>query len=303
MRHPAPSHDENGERILKESNWMAEEQQEATAEHGAFAREIDAALAFASDNVYAYGPKWSKRKLVWDVASAEREGEVVRVTLDYRPEGAFKGQPGSEWIEVAADGTVSARNQIRSPREQLPWVLIGIATVAVVAAAVLVPWFLLWGPVEGDDPGAARGRALWMRSSEVDVAPRFYFTGLNVAGETHSWIIVPEEEGNELALVRVELHNDSSATAHVLIDEEAARLESADYVRYSPIDPLVRILALAEGEEMEAEYTRTDFIPVWGSVDIGTDEALIGMMIFEVRAGSTFTTFRWLATNHMTRHY
>ena len=285
---------------------MAEERQDAQdadVAHEAFAREIDAALAFADENVYAYGPKWSKRKLVWDIASAERVGEVVRITLDYRPEGNFKGQAGSEWIEVGADGAVTARNQIRSPREDVPWVLIGIAAAAVIAAAVLVPWLLLWGPVEEDAPGTVRGRSLWMWASEVDVAPRFYFTGANVDGEMLNWKVLPEEEGNELAAVRVDLHNDSSATAYVLIDEEAARLETADYAQYTPIDPLVRIQALAEGEEMEAQYVRADFMPMWGSADIRTDEALKGIMIFEVRAGSTFTTFRWLATDHMTVRY
>ena len=282
---------------------MTEEQQVTDAEREESRGEIDAALAFALENVYAYGPKWSKRDLVWEVVSAERSGEVVRVTLEYRPEGAFKGQVGSEWIEVGADGVVTARNQIRSPREQLPWVLIGIAAVSVIAAAVLVPLLLLRGPAEEENPSSVRGRALWIWADKVDMAPRFYYTGPDIAGDMQNYRIVPEEKGNELAVVRVALTNDESATAHVLIDEEAVVLESTDYVRYSPIDPTVRILPLAEGEEMEAEYTRTDFIPMWGSVDIRAGEQLVGVMIFEVKAGSEFTTFRWLATNHMTVRY
>ena len=285
---------------------MTEEGQVANpelGERGEFARETDAALAFASKNAYAYGPKWSKRSLIWDVASVEQRGEVVRVTLDYRPEGAFKGQPGSEWIEVGPDGTVAARNQVRSPKEDLPWVLIAIAAASVITAAVLVPLLLLRGPAEEENPSSVSGRSLWMWADKVDVAPRFYFTGQNTAGEVQNWVIRPEEEGNELALVRVQVTNNSSPTAHVLIDEEAATLESVDYVRYSPIDPLVRVVPLAEGEEMEAEHTRSNVIAVWGSVDIRTDEALGGVMFFEVRAGSEFSAFRWTATDSMTVRY
>ena len=282
---------------------MAEDQQVADAEHGEFAQEIDAALAFASEHVYAYGPKWGKRELAWEVASAERIGEVVRVALDYRPEGAFKGQAGSEWIEVGPDGTVTARSQIRSPREDLPWVMIGIAAASVIAAAVLVPWFLLKGLAEEEDPSSVRGRALWMHVGEVDVAPRFYYTGPDADGELQDYVIRPEEEGTELAMVRVEINNSESATAHVLIDEEAAVLEATDYERYAPIDPTVRILPLAEGAEMEEEYVRADVIPMWGGADIPTDHMLKGVMIFEVRAGSTFKAFRWQATNFMTVDY
>ncbi|NQU96410.1 MAG: hypothetical protein HQ548_02030, partial [Chloroflexi bacterium] len=144
---------------------------------------------------------------------------------------------------------------------------------------------------------------LWMWADKVDVAPRFYFTGENTAGEVQNWVIRPEEPGNELALVRVQISNDSSATAHVLIDEQAAGLESVDYVRYAPIDPLVRVVSLAEGEEMEAEHTRSNIIAIWGSVDIRTDEALMGVMFFEVRAGSEFSAFRWTATDSMTVRY
>ena len=285
---------------------MTEEGQVADpelGESGEFAREIDAALAFASENAYAYGPKWSKRSLMWDVASVEQRGEVVRVTLDYRPEGTFKGRPGSEWIEVGPDGTVAARNQVRPAKEDLPWVLIAVAAASVIAAAVLVPLFLLRGPAEEENPPSVRGRSLWMWADKVDVAPRFYFTGQNTAGEVQNWVIRPEEPGNELALVRMELHNDSSATTHVLIDEEAATLESVDYERYAPIDPTVRAVPLAEGEEMEAEHTRSAIIPMWGSLDIATDEALAGVMFFEVRAGSKFSAFRWTATDSMTVRY
>ena len=285
---------------------MTEEEQVVDAELGEreeFAREVDAALEFAPKNAYAYGPKWSKRSLVWHVASAEQRGEAVRVTLDYRPEGVFKGQPGSEWIEVGPDGTVAARNQIRSPKEDLPWVLIGIAAASVIAAAILVPLFLLRGPAEEETLSSVRGRSLWMWADKVDIAPRFYFTGLNTSGEIQNWVMRPEEQGNELALVRVQLHNDSSPTAHVLIDEEAATLESVDYERYAPIDPTVRAVPLAEGEEMEAEHTRSAIIPMWGSLDIATDEALMGVMFFEVRAGSKFSAFRWTATDSMTVRY
>ncbi len=89
----------------------------------------------------------------------------------------------------------------------------------------------------------------------------------------------------------------------MLIDEEAATLESVDYVRYAPIDSTVRFVPLAEGEEMEAEHTRSGIIAMWGSVDIGTNEALKGVMIFEVRAGSEFSAFRWTATDSMTVRY
>ncbi len=285
---------------------MTEEGQVADAEleeREEFAREIDAALEFVPKNAYAYGPKWSKRSLVWHVASVEQRGEVVRVTLEYRPEGVFKGQPGSEWIEVGPDGTVAARNQIRSPKEDLPWVLIGIAAASVITAAILVPFFLLRGPVEDENPPSVRGRALWMWADKVDVAPRFYFTGQNTSGETQNWVMRPEEPGNELALVRVQLHNDSSPTTHVLIDEEAATLESVDYERYAPIDTTARAVPLAEGEEIEAEYTRSGIIPMWGSLDIGRDEAIAGVMVFEVRAGSEFSAFRWTATDSMTVRY
>ena len=290
--------------VSKQENCrMAEERPEAPTEHAEHMREIDAAMVFASENAYAYGPKWSKRNLVWDVESTEARDSVVRVTLSYRPGGAFRGQPGSEWIEVQPDGTVTARNQIRSPKEDLPWVLIGVAAVAVIAAAVLVPWILFF-----NDPGAdpdrlyVSGRTLWMRVSEVDVVPQLYYRGPDIEAQTHNYTVAPDTEGTEIAIIRVELHNQTSATAHLVIDEEAAILETADQVRHRPLS-VDRIVVLPDGTEVDPLSNRSDFIPLWGSVDINGGESLTGMLIFEVPVGSEFIAVRWSATDSMIARY
>ena len=88
----------------------------------------DLALKYVADNKYAYGPRLSKVDMEWSVLAAESvPGGIVRVTIEFRPSGPFRGTTGSEYVDVNEDGVVLARRQLRIPKENWPWVLIGLA--------------------------------------------------------------------------------------------------------------------------------------------------------------------------------
>ena len=129
----------------------------------AYPNEVAAALQYAADNKYDYGPKLRDADLQWDVNRAEPlEGGITRVFVDYTPSTSFRGSSGSEYFDVDASGAVQARRQISVPRQNLPVVLIALTVVSLLSLAVVE--VLLWAnPFESGPVLYVAGRTLWIR--------------------------------------------------------------------------------------------------------------------------------------------
>ena len=250
----------------------------------------DIALQYVADNKYAYGPRLSKVDMEWSVLAAESlAGGIVRVTIEYRPSESFRGTTGSEYVDVNQRGVVLARRQLRVPRENLPWVLIGLAVFSVLVAAVYVPYRFISS--EAVDTQYVQGRTLWMRAEKPIVQDAVHYVGLDTAGNQHTWAIEPVNSGNDIAVVEVTIINATSGSVRLLVDRNAAELRIRDMNdRVKPIEVIDRA---APTESYNPDLDFPGFIPVWGSLVLNSDEQIRGHMAFEIPEGAAERGIRW----------
>lgn len=266
----------------------------------AYPVQVESALAYAAENKYEYGPKFRKLDLEHSVISARvMDDDIVRVTLEYQPAKKFRGAMGREYLDVATDGEILARRQLRVPKEDKPWVLIGLATVSIVAALVLIPLMLTQEP-QGNSLYVS-GRYLWFLSREPDTMPFIRYSVLTDEGGVEDLVIVPEGEGTELIMVHMTIFNQTSGSVNLNIDRNAAELTLESGTIVNMIDPIER--GLSPLEESDPRYTVQGFVPIWGPVVMSSDTQLQGYLVFEVPAGSEARSLRWGATDVATIRY
>ncbi|NQW20148.1 MAG: hypothetical protein HQ477_05410 [Chloroflexi bacterium] len=265
-----------------------------------FPEQVTSALEYAAANQYEYGPRLRNAELQWNVVSAERmANDIVRVRLEYTPTTGFRGDPGSEYMDIDSDGAVLARRQVSIPRESKPVLLMGIAAFSVILAIVLVSLMTVLKS-EGGDPLYVAGRTLWIRAEEPKQQQYITYSGSDVSGVVYNWAMKPDDEANnELAYVKVTLINQTSGTVNMVVDERATLLLDGKKTSYQPINTIVR----AYPAESAPRYNVPDFVPIWGSVKLDAGEQVVGMMVFELPRGSTFNELRWLASDSATIRY
>ena len=265
----------------------------------AFPSQVAAALAYAADNKYDYGPRFSKRNLAYEVAGAEpMGGGLTRVQLEYRPANSFRGASGTEYLDVDESGSVRARRQVRIPKESLPWVLMGIAAVSVILAAVVVPLILF--TEETGDPLYVAGRTLFIRSEKPKTQEVLYYTGLDVNAELRNWQLLPAGTGTELALIEITVINQTSGSVSMVVDRGAAELRLEDGLLVRPIDIVSGVTPV---ETTDPRLNVPGFIPIWGSFELNKDQQITGWLVFEVPKGSSFKDMRWKASDSATVRY
>ena len=98
------------------------------------------AMRTARESPGAYGRRFSKVPMAFEVAEEEDTEDHYVITLDFRPEGAFTGTPGREQFFIEKEGNLAVRQVLSLPgsagwrRYRLALVAIGL--VVVLAAAV-----------------------------------------------------------------------------------------------------------------------------------------------------------------------
>ncbi len=261
----------------------------------AFPKQVQAAITYAGSNKYDYGPQLRKVELDYTVVSAEAmSDEITRVVLSYQPQKRFKGQSGSEYLDVDRNGTVQARRQIRVPKESMPWLLIGIATLSVIAAAIIVPVITL---VEDEpDRTFVAGRTLWVQSDQPRIGPYVTYDAIDTTGVPRTWIVIPEGEGTSIAYVNLRLINQTSGIVNLAIDTDAVEITTEDGVTVRPIDVVARVRWPAEGEQLNPRLDVLN-LPLWGDKTLQSGQELSGFMAFEVPIGSEIASLRWAATD------
>lgn len=259
-----------------------------------FPAQVEAALAYAAENKYEYGPKFRRLELEHTVVGARDMGNgIARVTLEYRPANKFTGASGAEYFDIDSSGSVLARRQIRVPKESLPWVLMSLAGISAVVAAVLVVVILTTG--EGGDPLYVAGRTLWVRAEVPKTQNAIYYAALDTEGVMRDWIILPAGEGTVLAMVKMTIINQTSGAVNLLIDQDAAELTTGNGLVHRPINPLERAQWPQGGIDPRQEVP--DFGPIWASSVLEKGQQLVGYLVFEVPRGNNFNTLRWSATD------
>jgi len=259
-----------------------------------FPSQVTAALNYAGANKYEYGPRLRNAELTWNVVSAERmAGGIVRVRLEFMPTSGFRGNPGSEYMDIDSGGAVLARRQMSIPKENKPFVLMGIATFSVILAVVTISMMTVFKS-EDHDPLYIAGRTLWIRAEEPKQQQFITYQGSDTSGTVYNWAMKPEDEANnELVYVKITLINQTSGTVNLVVDESSSTLLDSKRTSYEPIDAIARAYAA----EPAPKYAVPGFVPMWGTVKLNANEQVTGMMVYELPRGSSFSELRWSASD------
>ena len=254
--------------------------------------EVAAALQYAADNKYDYGPRLRDADLQWEVNGVEPlEGGISRVFVDYTPSASFRGSSGSEYFDVDASGGVLARRQIRVPKQNLPVLLIALTVVSLISVAVVQ--VLLWAnPFEAGPTLYVAGRTLWIRAELPQSQPYVVYNAPSTAGDIGQWAISPEGQGTEIVIVETTLTNQTSGAVRMVVDRAAAELRIRGSIALKPVNVIDRSYQV---ETANDRYLDPDFRLMWGGFTLNQGEELRGHLVFEAPIGSQFSDFRWLA--------
>ena len=265
-----------------------------------FPNQVKAALEYAAANKYEYGLRLRGAELQWEVISAERmANEIVRVRLEFAPATGFRGDPGTEYMDIDAGGAVLARRQVGTPKESSPGVLMGITAFSVVLSVVLISLMTVFKS-EGGDPLYVAGRTLWIRAEEPKQQLFITYQGADISGTLYNWAMKPDDEANnELVYVKVTLINQTSGTVNLVVDEKAATLMDGNRTTYKPLNTITR----AYTAEPAPKFSVPEFVPLWGSAKLNDGEQLTGMLVFELPKDSSFIELRWIASDSATIKY
>ena len=257
----------------------------------------EAAIAFARDNRDAYPKRWRKKDLQFSVVNAERrdDGNML-VRLTFRPSGNFAGRPGEELILIAPNADVVERTQVHAPRENFPWVL-GITALAAVIVAPILIWLILTADERNINPLYVAGRFLWIQIEEPKVVPAIHYQNPDTEGILTNWEVRPQNPDNVLAMVNTTIINQKAGRAVVVIDEDAATLMTQDNRTFRPINIVTASKPISA---IDNSLRQNPFVGLWRTVNINSGENLNGWLVFEVPPGSSFTEFRWSASDSIT---
>ncbi len=266
---------------------------EGDAARDAHPTEVAAALHYAEQNKYDYGPKLRDADFQWEINGvATMDSGISRVFIDYTPSASFRGSSGSEYIDVDSSGTVLARRQLRVPKQNQPVVLIALTVVSLVALAVVE--VLLWAnPFEAGPDLYVAGRTLWIRAEQPRSQPYVIYQAPSSLGEVNQWAIKPEGQGTEIVIIETVLTNQTSGAVRMVVDGEAAELRIKGSIALKPIDVIDRSYIVETSNN--DRYLDPEFRLMWGGFTLNQGEELRGHIVFEAPAGSDFSDFRWLA--------
>ena len=254
--------------------------------------EVAAALRYASDNKYDYGPKLRDADLQWEVNGVEPMGNgISRVFVDYTPSSSFRGTSGSEYFDVNSSGSVLARRQISVPRQSLPVVLIALTIVSLISLAVVE--VLLWANPFASGPDLyVAGRTLWIRAELPRQQPYVVYDAPSSEGSIYQWAIEPAGQGTEIVIIETILTNQTSGAVRMVVDREAAELRIKGSIALKPVNVIERSYIV---DARNDRYRDPDFRLMWGGFTLNQGEELRGHIVFEAPIGSEFSDFRWLA--------
>lgn len=262
---------------------------------------LEFALDYVKENKYAYGPVFSSVDLIWEVEKVEENNSgVIRIFINYKTSKDSKNF-GSEYIDIDSGLNVLSRRQIKILKEPKPFVLM-IATFFSVIIAVISIYIMIFEPFSGDNLYVS-GRTLWMRVEKPLSIDSILYESPDTTGQLYYWDIMPTDiDSNQLALVEITLTNQKSNSIKFNVDNEAAELQTADNLRYNPIEILERATVNPNGSSHKGNVVE-GFIPIWGSIELNRGEQIRGYIIFEVPKNSDYVQFRWKAADTILVNY
>jgi len=264
------------------------------ADRAAFSAAEAVALAYVDEDRTPYGGPMARRELSFEVLETQRLGSDIRVRIGYRPASRFSGRPGEEWILVDSEGAVRTRELISRPRENQPWVLITLASLSIIAAVILIPVIISRSDPTGD-PLYRAGKTLWMRASQPDIVDEVQYGGRTISGDSVNFRIAGPANDWNLAVVHLSLFNQTSQQVSMTIDEDAAAMYDVDGNEYAPINVVER--SLRKSGPIDSRYRYPDFIGLWRSITVRSNESVAGMLLFEVPPDFEPDRLTWKASD------
>ena len=260
---------------------------------------IDAALLYAEEHKYVYGPPFSRLKLSRQVKQVEElEAGVVRVHLEFQPvRGRFTGA-GAEYIDFDSDGNVIARNIVNKPRSGRPWIILGSALISVISAAVLIPVFLIMAAAP---PDTFAGRFIWIRVLEPPKTASQLHYQYSVEGNLINVAVLPVNPDNEITYIKVSLVNQQeSQEALVIVDKMAAVLQDESGNSYELLDIAESSVSIQQVDNRYLAEPVGEFQIIWGSLAIPQAYVVDGYLAFETPKTATPLHLRWRALDTIT---
>ena len=102
------------------------------------------AMTTARETPGEYGSQYQNVSMAFETVTATEDEDFYNITLSFRPQGDFSGDPGQEQFFVEKEGTIAVRQVLSLPRATsgrrfpvLP-VAIGVVIVGVIAAVAVI---------------------------------------------------------------------------------------------------------------------------------------------------------------------
>ncbi len=262
-----------------------------------FKEKIDIGIGFILDNLYEYGPTFQKKSKLYSVSSVESNNDITRIYINFSVEG-FPNL-GEEYIELDNENNVLTRRIIKFPKLKKPVILIATTMLSVLLAIIVIPWIFLNS--DNVDPLYKSGKVLWLKSEKP-----FYQEIVNYQGPeatTNSlttWQIDNTDKSTYVALIKLQLINETANTITVNIDENCAELLASNGVTYSPANTILRA---KPADSQNKNFEVKDFVPLWGDITLVQGTQVSGYIIADLPKDVTIRRLRWTSSDTVTINY
>ena len=262
-----------------------------------FKEKIDIGIGFILDNLYEYGPTFQKKSKLYSVSSVESNNDITRIYINFSVEG-FPNS-GEEYIELDNENNVLTRRIIKFPKLKKPVILIATTMLSVLLAIIVIPWIFLNS--DNVDPLYKSGKVLWLKSEKP-----FYQEIVNYQGPeatTNSlttWQIDNTDKSTYVALIKLQLINETANTITVNIDENCAEILASNGVTYSPANTILRA---KPADSQNKNFEVKDFVPLWGDITLVQGTQVSGYIIADLPKDVTIRRLRWTSSDTVTINY
>lgn len=262
-----------------------------------FKEKIDIGIGFILDNLYEYGPTFQKKSKLYSVSSVESNNDITRIYINFSVEG-FPNL-GEEYIELDNENNVLTRRIIKFPKLKKPVILIATTMLSVLLAIIVIPWIFLNS--DNVDPLYKSGKVLWLKSEKP-----FYQEIVNYQGPeatTNSlttWQIDNTDKSTYVALIKLQLINETANTITVNIDENCAEILASNGVTYSPANTILRA---KPADSQNKNFEVKDFVPLWGDITLVQGTQVSGYIIADLPKDVTIRRLRWTSSDTVTINY
>ena len=262
-----------------------------------FKEKIDIGIGFILDNLYEYGPTFQEKSKLYSVFNVESNNDITRIYINFSVEG-FPNS-GEEYIELDNENNVLTRRIIKFPNLKKPVILIATTMLSVLLAIIVIPWIFLNS--DNVDPLYKSGKVLWLKSENPLYQEIVNYQGPEATtNNLTTWQIDNTDKSTYIALIKLQLINETANTITVNIDENCAEFLASNGVTYSPANTILRAKA---ADSQNKNFEVKDFVPLWGDITLVQGTQVSGYIIADLPKDVTIRRLRWTSSDTVTINY